>query len=252
MAIIKYSITSLLQSAQDLENKGSPTEDCNILYQRLIDLFLSKEVSDRKKERQQLLHIIDTLMPLVDLHVRDHTIRRLCAYKNPPIDLILHIVMDDAERVAPLLRVSKFDEDDFLTLIETASRDHHHILAERRDLPTNAWIALSRIASKERSHVEKVTLATAPTPKIPEKATPTLRLVQTDKLVSEDPLSLAAYSTKHNKTAREKAVEETEHLLRQAEDIIKRYKDNDPEIVRINAERIEQCRKTLQKLLEDT
>ena len=279
MEALDFHVVELILSAEDMSNEGGTVADRSDLFIKLVGVFLSKNAPEKTIHRKKLLSAVSKLLPAVDEATRDQTVARLTAMPNPPVDLVCHIVLDDAERVAPLLRTVEFEEDDLIDIIEKTGRAHHHELAVRDDLSANVWIALARAAPEPNGGDQKP-LRGDVEPLIPaetvERIRPTpgeLRLVQSDvpSTVSHtkmreaaslqttmkpalEPLSLDAYRTSEAADAREgarqAAILQTMSLLQAATERLANYDGNDMKAIALESDIIATCTKTLAELTE--
>ncbi len=121
-------------------------EDRSALFRNLVDIFMTEKAPQRLSAREQLLDILEALIPHVDPEVRRTTSELLSRMPERPMDLVIRLVRDRASIVASLLRKAPFGEEDYINLIRNTGREHHQELASRHDLPANVWIELARAA----------------------------------------------------------------------------------------------------------
>ncbi len=134
-------------------------EDRSLLFRNLIDLFLTGKAPQKQPTRDQLLDVIEALVPHVEPEDR-RTVAELVAHMSePPLDLACRLAKDRPHLVGELLRSASFDEDDIIELIGCTGRDHHHIIASRSDLSANVWIALARATPTAPAFDTQSTLA---------------------------------------------------------------------------------------------
>jgi len=134
-------------------------EDRSTLFRNLIDLFLTGKAPSANHTRNQLLDVIEALIPHVDAEARRTAADLLSNMTAPPTDLAIRLCRDRASLVGNLLKCAHFDEDDILDLIGKTGREHHQILASREDLSANVWIALARAAPSAPPFDHQSTLA---------------------------------------------------------------------------------------------
>lgn len=278
MEALDFRVIELILSAEDMSKEGATVADRSDLFIKLVGVFLSKNAPEKTIHRKKLLSAVSKLLPAVDEATRDQTVARLSNMTNPPVDLVCHIVLDDAERVAPLLRTVDFEEDDLIDIIEKTGRGHHHELAVRDDLSANVWIALAR-AAPEPDAADQKPLRGDLEPLIPAETVtrirPTpgeLRLVQSDapKAVinrksgeaanlqstikkTEEPMSLDSYRTSEaeaGESARQEAIKQTMSLLQAATERLTNYDGNDVKAIALESDIIATCTKTLAELTE--
>jgi|GEM_PF-6413516 len=279
MEALDFRVIELILSAEDMSKEGATVADRSDLFIKLVGVFLSKNAPEKTLHRKKLLSAVSKLLPAVDGATRDQTVARLANMPNPPVDLVCHIVLDDAERVAPLLRTVEFEEDDLIDIIEKTGRAHHHELAVRDDLSANVWISLAR-AAPEPDDADQKPLRGDVEPLIPaetvKRIRPTpgeLRLVQSDapKAVidrktgepanlqsamkapdkTDEPLSLDAFRTNEadaSESARQAAIAQTMSLLQAATERLANYDGNDVKAIALESDIISTCTKTLAEL----
>jgi len=134
-------VQELVQYARDREG-----EERSALFSNLIEMFVTGNAPRRLDAREQLLDVLQALIPHVDGEVRRLTAEQLANSDDRPMDLVTRLVLDRASIVKALLRKAPFEEDEFIDLIRATGREHHQELAARHDLPANVWIELARAA----------------------------------------------------------------------------------------------------------
>ncbi|UTW54953.1 hypothetical protein [Kordiimonas sp. SCSIO 12610] len=134
-------------------------EDRTALFRNLVDLFLTNKAPTKQPTRNQLLEVVNALIPHVEPESRRTVSDLLASMSNPPMDLIHCIVKDRASLVSKLLKTAPFDEDELIELIEITGREHHQELAARTDLSANVWIALARATPSAPPYGSNSTLA---------------------------------------------------------------------------------------------
>lgn len=134
-------VQELVQYARDREG-----EERSALFSNLIEMFVTGNAPRRLDAREQLLDVLEALIPHVDGEVRRLTAEQLATSEDRPMDLVTRLVLDRASIVKSLLRKAPFEEDEFIDLIRATGREHHQELAARHDLPANVWIELARAA----------------------------------------------------------------------------------------------------------
>lgn len=121
-------------------------EDRTLLFRNLVDLFLTGKAPRKQPTRDQLLDVIEALIPHVEPDGRRTVAELVANMSEPPLDLACRLAKDRAHLVGDLLQSTAFDEADIIELIQCTGRDHHHVIASRNDLSANVWIALARAA----------------------------------------------------------------------------------------------------------
>ncbi len=121
-------------------------EDRTLLFRNLVDLFLTGKAPRKQPTRDQLLDVIEALVPHVEPDGRRTVAELVAQMSEPPLDLVCRLAKDRPHLVGDLLRSTAFDEADIVELINCTGRDHHHVIASRNDLSANVWIALARAA----------------------------------------------------------------------------------------------------------
>lgn len=119
-------------------------EDRTLLFRNLIDLFLTGKAPQKQPTRDQLLDVIEALVPHVEPEGRRTVAELVANMSEPPLDLACRLAKDRPHLVGDLLRSASFEEDEIIELINCTGRDHHHVIASRNDLSANVWIALAR------------------------------------------------------------------------------------------------------------
>ena len=120
--------------------------DRTVLFQNMIDLFLAPDAPSRAPIRNQLLDVLQSLIPHVSPESRKAAAGLIGSTVKPPMDLVMRLVQDDPTLIGDLLRLVDFEEDDLIDLIQTTGRAHHQEIAARNNLSANVWIALARAA----------------------------------------------------------------------------------------------------------
>ncbi len=140
--------SSLLAPLNELLNQRDTrdSDDANRIYRYLVDLLLPDGRGVERAVRRELLDGVKVLIPRVDEAVRAEVVEMVLASGAPPADVVLILAQDKVSIVEPLLRLAPMDEDDVLELIKLTTRTHHQILADRKDLTANVWLALARAA----------------------------------------------------------------------------------------------------------
>ena len=123
-------------------------EDRSLLFRNLVDLFLTGKAPQKQPTRQQLIDVIEALIPHVEEENRRTASELLAHMSAPPVDLALCLAKDDPKVVGELLNSQAFDEDHIIEIIAHTGRDHHQAIASRNDLSANVWIALARAVPK--------------------------------------------------------------------------------------------------------
>ena len=121
-------------------------EDRTLLFRNLVDLFLTGKAPKKQPTRNQLLDVIEALIPHVEPDGRRTVAELVAGMSEPPLDLACRLARDRAHLVGDILKSTAFDEADIIELIQNTGRDHHHVIASRNDLSANIWIALARAA----------------------------------------------------------------------------------------------------------
>ena len=134
-------------------------EDRTLLFRNLVDLFLTGKAPKKQPTRDQLLDVIEALIPHVEPDGRRTVAELVAGMSEPPIDLACRLAKDRAHLVGDILKSTAFDEADIIELIQRTGRDHHHIIASRNDLSANIWIALARAAPVATGFDNQSTLA---------------------------------------------------------------------------------------------
>ncbi len=134
-------------------------EDRTLLFRNLVDLFLTGKAPQKQPTRDQLLDVIEALIPHVEPDGRRTVAELVANLAAPPLDLAYRLAKDRPHIVGDLLRSTAFDEDDIIGLIACTGRDHHHVIASRADLSSNVWIALARAAPAAPPFDNQSTLA---------------------------------------------------------------------------------------------
>ena len=134
-------------------------EDRTLLFRNLVDLFLTGKAPQKQPTRDQLLDVIEALIPHVEPDGRRTVAELVANLSAPPLDLAYRLAKDRPHIVGDLLRSTAFDEDDIIGLIACTGRDHHHVIASRADLSANVWIALARAAPAAPPFDNQSTLA---------------------------------------------------------------------------------------------
>lgn len=134
-------------------------EDRSVLFRNLIDLFLTGKAPQKQPTRNQLIDVIEALIPHVEIDSRRTVAELLARMSNPPLDLAICLAKDEADVVGELLKSEAFDETDIIEIISQTGRDHHQAIASRQDLSANVWIALARAAPKANRTEKKSSLA---------------------------------------------------------------------------------------------
>lgn len=134
-------------------------EDRTNLFRNLIDLFLTGKAPTINPTRDQLLDVLEALIPHVEADSRRTACELVAAMSAPPMDLVMRLARDRASLVNSLLMHTSFDEDDLIELIERTGREHHQVIASRDDLSANVWISLARAAPAAPPFDHQSTLA---------------------------------------------------------------------------------------------
>lgn len=134
-------------------------EDRTLLFRNLVDLFLTGKAPKKQPTRDQLLDVIEALIPHVEPDGRRTVADLVANLAKPPLDLAFRLAKDRPHIVGDLLRATAFDENDIIELIARTGRDHHHVIASRSDLSANVWIALARAAPAAAPFDNQSTLA---------------------------------------------------------------------------------------------
>jgi hypothetical protein len=134
-------------------------EDRTNLFRNLVDLFLTGKAPHASPTRNQLLDVLEALIPHVEAESRRTACDLVAAMSSPPMDLVMRLARDRASLVASLLMHSGFDEEELIELIEQTGREHHQVIASREDLSANVWIALARAAPAAPPFDHQSTLA---------------------------------------------------------------------------------------------
>lgn len=134
-------------------------EDRTLLFRNLVDLFLTGKAPQKQPTRDQLLDVIEALIPHVEPDARRTVAELVANLAAPPLDLAYRLAKDRPHIVGDLLQSTAFDEDDIIGLIACTGRDHHHMIASRADLSANVWIALARAAPAAPPFDNQSTLA---------------------------------------------------------------------------------------------
>lgn len=134
-------------------------EDRTLLFRNLVDLFLTGKAPKKQPTRDQLLDVIEALIPHVEPDGRRTVAELVAGMSEPPLDLACRLAKDRAHLVGDILKSTAFDEADIIELIQRTGRDHHHIIASRNDLSANIWIALARAAPIATGFDNQSTLA---------------------------------------------------------------------------------------------
>ena len=134
-------------------------EDRTLLFRNLIDLFLTGKAPQKQPTRDQLLDVIEVLVPHVEPEGRRTVAELVANMSEPPFDLACRLAKDRPHLVGDLLRSTSFEEDEIIELINCTGRDHHHVIASRNDLSANVWIALARAAPTNPGFDTQSTLA---------------------------------------------------------------------------------------------
>lgn len=134
-------------------------EDRTNLFRNLVDLFLTGKAPTINPTRDQLLDVLEALVPHVEADSRRTACELVAAMSAPPMDLVMRLARDRASIVSSLLLHTSFDEDDLIELIERTGREHHQVIASREDLSANVWISLARAAPAAPPFDHQSTLA---------------------------------------------------------------------------------------------
>lgn len=134
-------------------------EDRTLLFRNLVDLFLTGKAPIKQPTRDQLLDVIEAMVPHVEPDVRRTVAELVANLSTPPLDLAYRLAKDRPHIVGDLLLSTAFTEDDIIELIARTGRDHHHVIASRSDLSANVWIALARAAPAAPPFDNQSTLA---------------------------------------------------------------------------------------------
>jgi len=134
-------------------------EDRTLLFRNLVDLFLTGKAPIKQPTRDQLLDVIEAMIPHVEPDVRRTVAELVANLAAPPLDLAYRLAKDRPHIVGDLLLSTAFAEDDIIELIARTGRDHHHVIASRSDLSANVWIALARAAPAAPPFDNQSTLA---------------------------------------------------------------------------------------------
>ncbi len=134
-------------------------EDRTLLFRNLVDLFLTGKAPLKQPTRDQLLDVIEALIPHVEPDGRRTVAELVAGMSEPPLDLACRLAKDRAHLVGDILKSTAFDEADIIELIQRTGRDHHHVIASRNDLSANIWIALARAAPVASDFDNQSTLA---------------------------------------------------------------------------------------------
>jgi len=134
-------------------------EDRSNLFRNLVDLFLTGKAPTISPTREQLLDVLEALIPHVDAEGRRTACELVAAMSAPPMDLVMRLARDRASLVTSLLLHTSFEEEDIIDLIERTGREHHQVIASREDLSANVWIALARAAPAAPPFDHQSTLA---------------------------------------------------------------------------------------------
>lgn len=134
-------------------------EDRTLLFRNLVDLFLTGKAPIKQPTRDQLLDVIEAMIPHVEPDVRRTVAELVANLSTPPLDLAFRLAKDRPHIVGDLLLSTAFAEDDIIELITRTGRDHHHVIASRSDLSANVWIALARAAPAAPPFDNQSTLA---------------------------------------------------------------------------------------------
>ena len=134
-------------------------EDRTNLFRNLVDLFLTGKAPTINPTRDQLLDVLEALIPHVEADSRRTACELVAAMSAPPMDLVMRLARDRASLVSSLLMHTSFDEDDLIELIERTGREHHQVIASREDLSANVWISLARAAPAAPPFDHQSTLA---------------------------------------------------------------------------------------------
>lgn len=134
-------------------------EDRTLLFRNLVDLFLTGKAPKKQPTRDQLLDVIEALVPHVEPDARRTVAELVANMWEPPVDLACRLAKDRPHLVGDLLRSTAFGEADIIELIGSTGRDHHHVIASRNDLSANVWIALARAAPAAPPFDNQSTLA---------------------------------------------------------------------------------------------
>ena len=134
-------------------------EDRTLLFRNLVDLFLTGKAPIKQPTRDQLLDVIEAMIPHVEPDGRRTVAELVANLSAPPLDLAFRLAKDRPHIVGDLLLSTAFTEDDIIELIARTGRDHHHVIASRSDLSANVWIALARAAPAAPPFDNQSTLA---------------------------------------------------------------------------------------------
>jgi len=138
----------LLEPLNELLNQkhGRDSADATRIYRYLVTLLLPGGAKVDRAVRRELLEGVKVLLPRVDEAVRAELVSDVLAMDQVGADLVLVLAQDKVSICEPLLRGADLSEDDVLELVKLTTRAHHQILADRKDLTANVWLALARAA----------------------------------------------------------------------------------------------------------
>lgn len=114
-----------------------------LVYRKLVTLLLDQRIESDAEEMSALLRLLDALTPSVGMECRIEMARMVASQTQSPMALAEHIATDLASVAAPILKKTAFDEAALLRIIGATGRAHHLLIAERPDLTSRIWDALS-------------------------------------------------------------------------------------------------------------
>ena len=141
MGAFEHQIEELVAFARDRNNN-----DRSVLFCELTELFILGTAPQAPNDREHLLEVIEALVPHVAPNTRAGVAGQLSDMQDPPMDLVMRLIYDDADLVANLIVHAPMDEDSLIEFVAKTGRAHHQELATRTDLSASVWIALARAA----------------------------------------------------------------------------------------------------------
>lgn len=146
--VAQLSRLATLAQNQDRESR-------RVVFENMVDLFLSEggRLSDR--ERALMSGIIGKLLHEMEMRLRRHLAQRLSALEAGPHELIVALANDEIEVAAPLLGESKvLRDEDLIEIVRHRSREHQLAVAVRS--PLSADVSQALIDQGEENVIERL------------------------------------------------------------------------------------------------
>ena len=131
-------LTRLLKMAQSQDQSSR-----RVVFENMVDLFLSAEGRLSDRERALMTGIIGQLLHEMEMRLRRDLAQRLSALEAGPHELIVALANDEIEVAKPLLTSSKVLRDvDLIEVVRHRSSEHQLAVAMRAPLAAEVSQAL--------------------------------------------------------------------------------------------------------------